>query len=186
MISPACSAATDRRRSIQAARAFSLIDVLVTIAVLSIVIAIAVPAFTPDERTRLVAASNLLIADLNNARSMSVQNPADPVQLTMGVGGTSYFLAYASAPDDAIELPTGVGGKYAVLFGEGDHADLADVQVAPEGVDPGSIVANDLPFVRFDAFGRLSPQTDVRLVLSAGTPTLTVVIRADTGDAYVE
>jgi prepilin-type N-terminal cleavage/methylation domain-containing protein len=177
---------TDPRRAIPAQRAFSLIDVLVTIAVLSIVIALAVPAFTPDERTRLVAASNLLIADLGNARSMSVQNPADPVQVTVGVGGASYFLAYASAPTAPIELPIGVGGKYLVLFGQGEHIDLADVQLAPEGVDPDSIAADDLPFVRFDAFGRLSPQTDVRLIISAGAPTLTVVIRADTGDAYVE
>jgi prepilin-type N-terminal cleavage/methylation domain-containing protein len=177
---------TDPRRAIPARRAFTLIDVLVTLAVMSIVILAAIPAFTPDERTRLVAASNLLIADLNNARAMSVQDPADPVRLVIGVGGANYFLARESAPTDAIELPIGVGGKYAVLFGQGEHIDLADVQLAPDGVDPDSIAADDLPFIRFDAFGRLSPQTDVRLIISAGTPTLTVVIRADTGDAYVE
>jgi prepilin-type N-terminal cleavage/methylation domain-containing protein len=177
---------TDSRHAIPARRAFTLIDVLVTLAVMSIVILAAIPAFTPDERTRLVAASNLLIADLNNARAMSVQDPADPVRLVIGVGGANYFLARESAPTDAIELPIGVGGKYAVLFGQGEHIDLADVQLAPDGVDPDSIAADDLPFIRFDAFGRLSPQTDVRLIISAGTPTLTVVIRADTGDAYVE
>lgn len=177
---------TDAHDSTPVRRGFSLIDVLVTLAVMSIVILAAIPAFTPDERTRLVAASNLLIADLNNARTMSVQNPSDPVHLTIGVGGASYFLAHASVPGAPIELPVGVGGKYAVLFGEGEHVDLADVQLAPEGVDPDSIAADNLPFVRFDAFGRLSPQTDIRLVISAGAPTLTVVIRADTGDAYVE
>lgn len=177
---------TDPPRAIPRSRAFTLIDVLVTLAVMSIVILAAIPAFTPDERTRLVAASNLLIADLNNARSMSVQNPADPVRLVIGESGANYFLARASAPTDAIELPIGVGGKYAVIFGDGDHIDLDGVQLAPEGVDPDSIDADDFPTVRFDAFGRLSPQTDVRLVISAGAPTLTVVIRADTGDAYIE
>lgn len=177
---------TDRRRANLRSRAFSLIDVLVTLAVLSIVILAAIPAFTPDERTRLVAAANLLIADLNNARSMSVQNPADPVQLVIGVAGESYYLAHSSEPDEPIALPIGIGGKYAVAFGEADHSDLIDVQLAPEGVDPDTIASGSLPFVKFDAFGRLSPQADIRLTVSAGTPTLTVVIRADTGDAYVE
>ncbi len=174
------------RRAIPRSRAFTLIDMLVTLAVMSIVILAAIPAFTPDERTRLVAAANLVIADLNNARSMSVQNPADPVRLVIGEAGANYFLARKSAPTDAIELPIGVGGKYAVVFGEGDHVDLYGIQLAPEGVDPDTIAADDLPYAAFDAFGRLTPQTDIRLTLSAGTPTLTIVIRADTGDAYVE
>lgn len=167
--------------------AFTLVDLLVTIAVMAVVVLAAIPAFTPDNRTRIVAAANLLIADLNNARAMSIQNPSDPVRVVIGEGGASYFLAKASDPTNPIELPTGAGGKYAVIFGEGDHIDLWEIRLAPAGTDHDAIAADDMPFVAFDAFGRLNPDdSDARIEVCAGTPLMTVVIRADTGDAYIE
>jgi hypothetical protein len=166
--------------------AFTLIDLMVTLAVLAIVLIVAMPSFAPDNRTRLVAAANLFIADLNNARALSVQNPADPVRVVIAEKGAGYFLARASDPGAAIDLPTGVGGQYAVLFGEGSHADLWDVRIAPAGVDHEDIAAGALPFVAFDPFGRLSPQTDVRIEVRADGPALTIVVRGDTGDAFVE
>jgi type II secretory pathway pseudopilin PulG len=167
-------------------RAFTMIDLLVTMAVMSIVILAAIPAFTADNGTRLVAAANLIIADLNNARAMSIQNPSDPMSVVIGASGLSYFLAKDSDPDSPIELPIGVGGKYAVTFGEGDHTNLWGVLVAPEGVDPASITVDGLPRVTFDTFGRLSPQADVRIEVASDSSSLTIVVRADTGDAFIE
>jgi type II secretory pathway pseudopilin PulG len=167
-------------------RAFTMIDLVVTMVVMSIVILAAIPAFTADNGTRVVAAANLIIADLNNARAMSIQNPSDPMSVVIGASGLSYFLAKESDPDAPIELPIGVGGKYAITFGEGDHTNLWGVLVAPEGVDPIAVAVDSLPRITFDSFGRLSPQSDVRIEVSSEKSSLTIVVRADTGDAFIE
>ncbi len=167
-------------------RAFTMIDLLVTMAVMSIVLLAAIPAFNADNSTRVLAAANLIVADLNNARALSIQNPSDPVSVVIGAGGVSYFLAKDSDPDAPMPLPIGVGGKYAVVFGEGDHTNLWGVLVAPEGVDPADVESDDLPRVTFDAFGRLTPQADVRFELTSEKSSLTIVVRGDTGDAFIE
>ncbi len=167
-------------------RAFTMIDLLVTMAVLSVVILAAIPAFNADNGTRVIAAANLIIADLSNARALSIQNPSDPVSVVVGAGGVSYFLAKDSDPDAPMPLPIGVGGKYAVVFGEGDHTNLWGVFVAPEGVEPSAVVAESLPRMTFDAFGRLSPQADARIEVTSEKSSLTIVVRGDTGDAFIE
>lgn len=167
-------------------RAFTLIDVLVTMAILSIVLFAVIPAFTRDDRTRLVAAANLLTADLLNARMLCVQNPGDPARLVVSPQGAGWFLANQSDPTDPMDLPTGVGGEWRITFGEGPASNLWGVRLAPQGTDPATIVSGGLPFVRFDAFGRPAPANDVTLVLSTTSDTMTVRVRADTGDAIIE
>src|SRR5690606_7121845 len=116
-----------------------------------------------DERTRLAAAANLVVADLNNARALCIQNPSDPVRFVLGEKGRSYFLAYESEPSEPFELPDAIGGAYQIVFGEGDHTNLWDVALRPEGVAEDSIDSANAPYVTFDAFGRLVPPTEVRL-----------------------
>lgn len=169
-----------------ARRAFTLIDAVVTLVVISIVVLAAIPAFTADHGTRVVAAANLFVADLNNARALCVQNPSDPTSVVIGEAGLSYFLAKDSEPDTPIDLPYGEGGEYSVIFGEGDHTNLWGVTIVPEGVLAEDLKTGNLPRITFDTFGRLSPQTDVRFAVAAENTVLTVVIRADTGDAYIE
>lgn len=167
-------------------RAFTLIDVLVVMAVLSIVLFAVIPAFSRDDRTRLVAAANLFTADLQNARMLTVQDPGDPVRVVVSPAGAGWHLARHSDPDTPMTLPSGVGGDWRIVFGEGPASNLWSVRLAPGGVDPDTIVAGALPFVRFDAFGRLAPAIDVRFELSTENDALVVRIRAETGDAYIE
>lgn len=167
-------------------RAFTLIDVLVVMAVLSIVLFAVIPAFSRDDRTRLVAAANLFTADLQNARMLTVQDPGDPVRVVVSPAGAGWHLSRHSDPDTPMTLPTGVGGDWRIVFGEGPASNLWSVRLAPQGVDPVTILAGALPFVRFDAFGRLAPAVDTRFELSTENDSLIVRVRADTGDAHIE
>lgn len=167
-------------------RAFTLIDVLVTMAVLSIVLFAIIPAFSRDDRTRLVASANLLTADLLNARMLCVQNPSTPVRLVVSPEGAGWFLASHDAPTEPMDLPTGVGAEWRITFGEGPASNLWGVRLAPQGTDPATIVEGGLPFIRFDAFGRVAPAADAVLELSTANDSITVRVRADTGDAVIE
>lgn len=167
-------------------RAFTLIDILVTMAVLSIVLFAVMPLFTRDERTRLVAAANLLTADLQNARMLSVQSPGDSTRVVISPLGAGWFLARESEPTQPMDLPTGVGGEWRIVFGEGPASNLWGVRLSVKDTDPDAIVAGSLPFARFDHYGRLLPATDILFQLSAELDTVTVRVRADTGDAVLE
>lgn len=170
-----------------ARRGLTMIDLLVTLAVMSIILFIAIPSLGSTSRTRALAAANLFIADVYNARTLSVQNPSNPVRVVISAEGAGYFLAQSDEPETPIEMPTGVGGDYAIVFGEGDHTTLEGVVITPEGVDKDDIEDGSLPEIVFDAFGRLTPSVDQRIVLTADeTDSVTIVIRADTGDAYIE
>jgi len=98
--------------------AFSLIDLLMTMTVLAIVTAIAIPALKDNHRLRIRGASAIIASDIEFAQSNSIAFPNDPVMIVFDPGTASYHLALASDPDTPLNRPD-TGEPYVVALGSG-------------------------------------------------------------------
>ena len=89
-------------------RGFTLIELMVALAVGSVLVGLAVPSFFESTaRARLQGVINELAIDLQYARSEAVRERA-PVTLTVNASGTRYAIANATSTLKAVTLPTGV------------------------------------------------------------------------------
>jgi prepilin-type N-terminal cleavage/methylation domain-containing protein len=141
---------------------FSLIELMIVIALISIVSAIAVPMWQRyAANTNLKTAAREVMADLSNAKQQAVEENLDVYRLTFNVAGNNYAL---SRTDTGVTLWT----KSLASFGNGILID----SVTFSGSE-----------VRFQKRGTVS---NGRLILRNGlgsTATITVNI---TGRTYVE
>lgn len=157
-------------------RGFTLIDLLITCAVIGIVLVAVVPSLNNDDALRIVAAGNVLTADLEYAQSATLVNPADPTVVRFHEKGAGYWLAPASAPDTPIKRP-GSDEDYLVEFGEGGASVLIGVTADASGVPDFTIV--------FDGFGRLASPSDAVVRLTNVTGSMDVTVRASTGSVFL-
>ena len=73
---------------------FSLIELMIVIALISIVSAIAVPTWQKyTANTNLKTAAREVMADLSNAKQQAVEENLDVYRLTFNVAGNSYALS---------------------------------------------------------------------------------------------
>lgn len=159
------------------ARAFTLIDLLLTVVVIGVVAAAAVPALTPEEHLRLQSAAIVLTADLEYAQSATIAEPADPTVIRLREDGLGYWLALESEPDTPIAIP-GSGEPYELTFGEGRGAQLGGVFIGLGTDDPTTLT--------FDPFGRLNGGADVSVRLTNLSGDLIVRIADATGSVFIE
>lgn len=162
----------------RAARAFTLIELMITISVLLIVLLAVMPSMSMGGRTRLVAAAIALASDLEYARSVSISEPADPAVVRFDPEGAGYWLARASDPEQPITRPN--GEPYQVIFGVGDANLLHDVVIALAGAP------EDGGAVYFDAFGRRVPAVDANINLGNESGEILVRVVAATGDVVID
>ncbi len=114
-------------------RGFTLIELLVTVTIVAVVAAMVLPAFNNSEQGRLIAATQILRADLELAAVMTISDPANPVVVRFNPAAGQYWLAYAATPDNPI--PRSKPGEFqSVTFGVGRAASAAGVAIALEGV----------------------------------------------------
>lgn len=160
----------DRRRH----RAFTLLDLLLTVAIIAILATVAVPALRPNDSLKLISAATILTADIEFAQSATLEDPANPTIVRVDSDKPGYWLALASDPETPIQRP--MGGAYEVTFGEGANDFLDNLGLKLDG--PADSVV-------FDGFGRLNQPDDVTVVLSSPTGELAVRVAATTGSVYV-
>lgn len=157
-------------------RGFTLIDLLITCAVIAIVLVAVVPGMSNDDSLRIIAAGNVLTADLEYAQSATLASPSDPTVVRIDEKGTGYWLALASEPDTPIKRP-GSDEDYSITFGVGGADVLTGITL--QAVDMVS------PTIIFDGFGRLADPTDAVLRLTNSTGSIDVTVRASTGSVFV-
>jgi prepilin-type N-terminal cleavage/methylation domain-containing protein len=155
-------------------RAFSILEVLIAVAILGILAALAMPKAHANDAANLRLAARLLIADLEYAQLMSMGNGADPCLIIFEPDKHAYYLAWRSDPDTPI-LNSATGFPYEVRFGLGRAIGLTSVVFAV--LDVGGDDA-----LGFTAMGSLDQTTDARIVLRSGSRTLTIRIDAATGE----
>lgn len=156
----------------------TFIDMMMTVAVISIVAVSMVPSLTPDAHLRLQSASVVLSADLEYAQSASVSFPDDPTVLRIREDGLGYWLARKSAPDTPIDLPNSAGEAYEIEFGAG-RGEQFDGVFFQLGED-------DATTVEFDAFGRLATEEDTALEIRNLSGGIAVRIAGATGSVFAE
>ena len=97
-----------------AGRGFTLLELMVTVAVLAILIAIAVPSFASlMNSNRLAAQSNELIAAMQLARSEAIRRnspvmlcPSDDAQTCAGAGAWNGWIVMVDATDEVLRAGT--------------------------------------------------------------------------------
>lgn len=159
-------------------RAFTLVEVLVVVAIIAVTAAVVLPRLTDDAVLRLRGAASILISDVEYAQVLSISHPDNPVVVRFDAAKSRYWLAYASAPDAPLNRP-GTNQPYDVTFGQGRAASVGDIGVSVQNM-PGETVA-------FDASGRLVDfSASPRITLTVDNRTLTLVIAPMTGSISEE
>jgi len=174
---PAATLPIGPARSLRAPLGITLVDVLLTAVILSILAVISLPALRFDDPVRLISASTMITADLEYAQSATLASPANPVIVKFDSDGAGYWLALKSAPDTPIPRP-GSGDPFEVEFGSGAFPYFQGLKaVLDSGGKDGA--------VEFDAFGRLQPSLDVRILVINGSGDVAVNVKASTGSVSV-
>jgi len=162
------------------ARGLTLIDMMISLAVLAIITALVAPALGPNDSLKLVSAATILASDIEFAQSESIASPGDPVLVHIDADGDQYWLARVSEPGVPILRPVAAGSDrpadvYRTDYGDGRAVFLDGIEIEMLGAPGGT---GDMPF---DAFGRLDQLGDVDVRISNGSDSLVVRVRASTG-----
>jgi prepilin-type N-terminal cleavage/methylation domain-containing protein len=158
-------------------RALTLVELLIVIMLVAIVTTLAIPMLADTEATRVQAAAQLLVADLDFARIESITHADDPCVVTFDQANGSYTVATTSAPGTPITDPA-TNQPYVTQFGSGRAAEMAGVSI--QGYSLGG---DDQ--VGFGMFGQIDQTTPATITLQAGSLTLTVQIDPASGEASV-
>jgi prepilin-type N-terminal cleavage/methylation domain-containing protein len=154
-------------------RAFTLIEVLVTVTIVAILAGLSADLFSGGRFERVDAGVRLLETDLGYARSLALSSPADPVLLRIDADGGGYRIAKASAPNTAI---TGPNGPLLMKFGTNRGESAPGVVLSSSG-------SRDVTFGPFG--GVMDPVPTLTVSLSDGGERARVVLDPFTGDAAV-
>ena len=152
-------------------RAFTLIEVLITVVVMAIVVAVAIPSLSTTDGARLVGAANMVASDIEYAQSVAMAAPNDPGVFKTSADGTGYWVATASDPDTPI-LDMYSNDPHTITFGQGVAAELAGVTISVEEASGE---------VQFDGFGRLAGMVDINVIVRNGAGEIKIEVKASTG-----
>jgi prepilin-type N-terminal cleavage/methylation domain-containing protein len=155
---PAASSALPRARRARPSRGLTLIELLITLAVLSIVAAMLIPQLGQQSPDQLMAAAEIVAADVEYARSLAVVNNSK-YQITFDVPANRYRLRHSGANTLLHVLPPSA-------FRRNDDppdqqtTDLADLPLADPAVELVRVIAGD---------GMLTSVSDVEFTPLGGT-----------------
>src|SRR5262245_48745623 len=93
---------TAHRHAASRRRGFTLIDLMVTIAVLAVAAAVIIPGVSNNDRLRLMAAANVMTSDIELAQVMTISFPNDPIVVRFDPDNATYWLARPADPDTPI------------------------------------------------------------------------------------
>jgi len=159
-------------------RGFTLVEILIVVAILGIIGAMALPRFGSSNAERLKQAAQLLIADIGVAQSESLAHGDQRRVMVFDLDNEQYHLALAATPETPIEDPVRKA-SFLVRFGEGRASQLNSVTIESVDLD-GDLVLG------FERYGNLDQASDARIVLACQGMSRSIIIDADTGEARLE
>lgn len=157
--------------------AFTLIDLMMAVAIMALLLVVAIPMLAPTDPVRLIGAATKLSSDIEYAQSVSLADPSDPAMLRVESASSLYFLARRSAPNAPIPHPA-TGEPYGLVFGTQPGAMFGEVSIEIEGDDEDRVA--------FDEFGRLAQAEDAWVRLTNESGDLWVRVVAETGSVTIE
>ena len=159
-----------RRRLV---RAFTLFEMLVTVAIIATVAVMVIPGAGNDSRLRLAAASSVLISDIEYAQAATLARPEQPLAIVFRPAQNLYYVADAAAPGIPITRPDN-GEFYVVTIGVDRAAAAVGVTFAVTDVPSDTLV--------FQAQGGLADFTiDPVVRFTLGDVWLDVAVSPTTG-----
>jgi len=156
--------------------AFTLVEVLITVVIMAIVVAVAIPSLATDDNARLIGATNMVASDIEFAQSVALADPSDPGVLKAAADGTGYWVATASDPDAPI-LSTFSNDPHLITFGVGSAAELVGVTITVSDVSDE---------VQFDGFGRVAGMADITVTVTNAAGSQDILVKATTGVVEIQ
>ncbi len=157
-------------------RAFTLVEILITVVVMAIVVGVAVPSLSSNDRARLVGAVGMVASDLEFAQSVALADPSDPGVFKARPDGTGYWIATASDTATPI-LSAYSNDPYSITFGTGIAAELTGVTIG---------VAQASDEVQFDGFGRIAGMADITVTVTNASGSMDIIVKATTGVVNIQ
>lgn len=158
-------------------RGFSLINLLITVAIMAIVAAAVTPSIASGNQIGLTSAASLLASDLEYAQSLSLADPENPAMVRFEASEGRYWVSRASNPDTPIPRPV-TGEAYVVVLGQGEARHAAGVTMTLSGVVDDRLA--------FDTMGRLATGSDAAITMSSPSGTRVVRVGASTGFVRID
>jgi prepilin-type N-terminal cleavage/methylation domain-containing protein len=159
-------------------RGFTLLELMVTVALMAAVAATVLPAFQDEARLELNSAANLVSSDIELAQVINITAPGQPLILRFDPGGNRYWLARPEAPLVAVPAP-GRTEPYLVQLGAGRATHSAGVTMEIEGMSGDALA--------FSAQGGLSDLgTTPAVILRQGDRSIRVTVSPATGTVTQE
>ncbi len=147
-------------------RGFTLIEILIVMAIITIVAMTAIPMMSSASSVQIRAAANMIAADLEYAKSMAITRGQN-YSVVFDQNADSYQL---EDPDGVIQHPVKKGFNYIVDFGSDTRLNRVDITGANFSGNPD---------VEFDSMG--SPDSGGTVSLQAGSTTATITVVPITG-----
>lgn len=154
-------------------RAFSLLEVLVSLTILALIGAMVLPGFNNEHQLRVMAAASILTSDIEYAQVLNITTPDMPVIVRIDPDNARYWLAYEWSPNTPIPRED-TGEPYLVEFGTGRASAAQGVSITV--VDP------DHETFGFDPQGSVKDAATAPVItLTQGTESITTTIALSTG-----
>ena len=158
--------------------AFTLVELMITIAILGILVMAVLPSFQSNEPIQLIAASAIVTSDIEYAQTQTIGNPSDPTTVQFDPVAEQYWLALKSSPTVPILRPDD-GEPYVVTWGmDGDEL------LQGTTVDTVGFVESNV--IEFDGFGRLVQLSDLGVKVTNGSGDLYVNVISNTGSVHIK
>jgi len=165
-----------RRHPCRWRRGVTLMELMISMAIVAIVAVAVLPTLAPEEPMKLVGAATLIASDIEYAQSASLADPGDPIVVVFDKDSSQYWLARTSDTETPITRPSSEE-PYLIVFGEGDTRQLASVAISVEG--------NDGWMIPFDQFGRLDQLDNISVRVSNDAGSMLVSVAATTGSVSI-